>query len=70
MTAQTYQVTMTLQNNFPRDTDIDDNLLYWNEQSITEEITSWLTDLGFDLIIEVKETETIHGLHPVWDKNT
>jgi hypothetical protein len=39
----------------PKDVDVEGNYIWWNEESIGEEVTSWLEDLGFDVQVTVKE---------------
>lgn len=50
-----YEVTVRLKANYPRDVDDDDNLVEWNASDISNEMQSWLEDLGFDVHVTVKE---------------
>jgi hypothetical protein len=50
-----YEVTVRLKANHPRDVDVEGNYIWWNRESIADEIHSWLDDLGFDVQVTVKE---------------
>ena len=50
-----FEVIVRLKANYPRDTDVDGNFIWWNGESIADEVASWLEDLGFDVQVTVKE---------------
>ena len=53
--SQEFEVSMVVKVDFPRDVDMDGNMLWWNKVSLSEELRSWLEDLGFDIELIVKE---------------
>lgn len=57
MSAKQYEVSVRLQANYPRDVDDEGNNVWWNGTDISDEIASWLEDLGFDVQVTVKEVE-------------
>jgi hypothetical protein len=50
-----YEATVRLKADFPRDVNMEGEMLWWNGESIADEIASWLEDLGFDVQVTVKE---------------
>jgi hypothetical protein len=50
-----FEVAIRLKSALPKDVDVEGNYIWWNEDSIGEEVTSWLEDLGFDVQVTVKE---------------
>ena len=50
-----YEVMVRLKSEFPKDVDDEGNYIWWNGESIADEVASWLEDLGFDVQVTVKE---------------
>lgn len=50
-----YEVVVRLKSEFPKDVDVEGNYIWWNKESVSDEITSWLEDLGFDVQVTVRE---------------
>lgn len=53
--SQEFEVRMVLKSEFPKDVDMDGNMIWWNAESLSDELRSWLDDLGFDLDVIVSE---------------
>jgi hypothetical protein len=54
-TTQEYEVVIKLKSDFPRDVNEDGEMIWWNTESIGDEIYAWLDDLGFEVKMKVKE---------------
>jgi hypothetical protein len=50
-----YEVVVKLKSDFPRDVNEDGDMIWWNGESISDEMQSWLEDLGFDVQVNVRE---------------
>jgi len=55
MSAKEYEATVRLKADFPRDVNMEGEMLWWNGESIADEIASWLEDLGFEVQVTVRE---------------